>query len=249
MFNLFKYEFRKTWFSKLIILILTALSECVFLVGFFRENDTNTGVGIILLAAVGLFGLIYIGIDSMLVLQRDLNTKQSYMLFMTPNNSFKILGSKVIENSISIIIAALFFAALAYLDIQMMYNKYGSENLDFLEIVKLLLSEVGIPEEVLSLSTVFTFFASLVANWLATVVSAFLAIVLSATLLAGKKLSPVLSFAFFIALNVLMSKIIEQITKGMKIMPSIQTNIWASLIFAVLWYFITAWIMEKKLSV
>ena len=249
MFNLFKYEFRKTWFSKLIVLALTALAECVFLIGFFRENDTNTGIGIALLAGVGIFGLVYIGIDSMLVLQKDLNTKQSYMLFMTPNNSFKILGSKVIENSISILIAAAFFAALAYLDIQMMFNKYGSQQLGFLDLFKMMLAEIGIPEEILSFSTLFTFFASLVVNWLATVVTAFLAIVLSATILAGKKLSPLLSFAFFIVLNVLMSQILQRFTKTMDIIPSMRVSILGSLIFAVLWYFITAWIMEKKLSV
>ena len=248
MFNLFKYEFRKTWFSKLIILILTALAECVFLVGFFRENDTNTSVGIILLVAVGLFGIIYIGIDSMLVLQRDLNTKQSYMLFMTPNNSFKILGSKVIENSISIILAAVFFAALAYVDIQMLFNKYGAQY-NFLDLFKMFLAEAGISEDIFSVSLVLTFFASLVANWLATVVSAFLAIVLSATFLAGKKLSPLLSFALFIALNVLMSQIIQRITKAMALRNSMQISICLSLVIAVVWYFVTAWIMEKKLSV
>ena len=154
----------------------------------------------------------------------------------------------MIENSISIILAAVFFAALAYVDIQMLFNKYGAQY-NFLDLFKMFLAEAGISEDIFSVSLVLTFFASLVANWLATVVSAFLAIVLSATFLAGKKLSPLLSFALFIALNVLMSQIIQRITKAMALRNSMQISICLSRVIAVVWYFVTAWIMEKKLSV
>ncbi len=55
-----------------------------------------------------IFGVIYIGIESVNVLHRDLNTKQSYMLFLTPKSSYQILGAKILENGISIIMAGAF---------------------------------------------------------------------------------------------------------------------------------------------
>ena len=41
--------------------------------------------------------------ESVNVLHRDLNTKQSYMLFLTPKSSYQILGAKILENGISIV--------------------------------------------------------------------------------------------------------------------------------------------------
>ena len=39
MLKLMKYEFRKTAFSKLILLALTAVSEVAFLLGVFLEKN------------------------------------------------------------------------------------------------------------------------------------------------------------------------------------------------------------------
>ena len=54
-------------------------------------------MGIIFLVMCTIFGVIYIGIESVNVLHRDLNTKQSYMLFLTPKSSYQILGAKILE--------------------------------------------------------------------------------------------------------------------------------------------------------
>lgn len=67
-----------------------------------------------LLCAV--IGIAYIGLESVMVLQRDLNTKQSYMLFLTPHSSYEILGAKVLENGISILVTGIFFVLVAALD-------------------------------------------------------------------------------------------------------------------------------------
>ena len=39
------------------------------------------------------------------------------MLFLTPKSSYQILGAKILENGISIIMAGAFFAALAAIDV------------------------------------------------------------------------------------------------------------------------------------
>ena len=41
---------------------------------------------------VGMFVFFYMGIESLLILNRDLKTKQSHMLWMVPMQSWKILG-------------------------------------------------------------------------------------------------------------------------------------------------------------
>lgn len=117
MLKLMKYELRKTAFSKLVLLVITAVAEIAFLIGVFWKKDNILAMGIIFLVMCTIFGIIYIGIESVNVLHRDLNTKQSYMLFLTPKSSYQILGAKILENGISIIMAGAFFAALAALDV------------------------------------------------------------------------------------------------------------------------------------
>ena len=105
MLKLMKYELRKTAFSKLVLLVITAVAEIAFLIGVFWKKDNILAMGIIFLVMCTIFGVIYIGIESVNVLHRDLNTKQSYMLFLTPKSSYQILGAKILENGISIIMA------------------------------------------------------------------------------------------------------------------------------------------------
>ena len=47
MGNLIKYEFRKTWIIKAIILVFTAIFELLFLAGTFSKNEDMQATGII----------------------------------------------------------------------------------------------------------------------------------------------------------------------------------------------------------
>lgn len=75
MLKLMKYELRKTAFSKLVLLVITAVAEIAFLIGVFWKKDNILAMGIIFLVMCTIFGVIYIGIESVNVLHRDLNTK------------------------------------------------------------------------------------------------------------------------------------------------------------------------------
>jgi hypothetical protein len=113
MGNLIKYEFRKTWIIKAIILVFTAIFELLFLAGTFSKNEDMQATGIIFLVLTTLCALFIIGIYGIFRLHKDITTKQSYMLFMTPHNSYTILGAKLIENAGSILLAGVFYMVLA----------------------------------------------------------------------------------------------------------------------------------------
>ena len=49
MLKLMKYEFRKTGFSKLILLVVTLVAELAFLLGVFLEKDRLLATGIMIL--------------------------------------------------------------------------------------------------------------------------------------------------------------------------------------------------------
>ncbi len=108
MLKLMKYEFRKTWITKLILLGVTAVAEIAFLIGLYMEKETTLGLSVMLLVLLAFGGILMIGLYSVMTLHRDMNTKQSYMLFMTPSSSYSILGAKVLECGLSILIGGAF---------------------------------------------------------------------------------------------------------------------------------------------
>ena len=246
MIKLIKYEFRKTLFAKLVLLLVTAVAEILFLAGVFAEWDNGVGFGVVGLALCAIVGIMYVGIDSLLVFHRDLNTKQSYMLFLTPRNSFQILGAKVLENGISIFVAGLFYSALAFFDFTTAVLHIGGLD-EFLEILDSVLHSINID---IDWNRAFVVFAVMLASWLMTVVTGYLAIVLCATVLSGKRFSGLVSLIIFVILNWLAGTVMNHMPGGQEdIMTRFAFVIVAALVIAAIMYVITGWIMEKKLSV
>ena len=125
MFKLLKYEFRKTWYTKAILLVLTLIAQAAFLIGIFFDKDETLGLSVASLVMLATFGIMVIGLVSLIVFHQDLNTKQSYMLFMTPNSSYKILGAKALENGLSVFLSGVFFALLGLADISILVAHEG----------------------------------------------------------------------------------------------------------------------------
>ena len=81
MLKLMKYEMRKTAFSKFVLLVLTAVAEVAFLLGLLLDKGELLGTAAVFLVLFATVGIVYIGIQSALLLRRELNCKESYMLF------------------------------------------------------------------------------------------------------------------------------------------------------------------------
>ncbi|MBR2822488.1 MAG: hypothetical protein IKE24_02240 [Clostridia bacterium] len=251
MLKLMKYELRKTWFTKVILLALTAAAEIGFLIGLYGDRDEPMSVSVVILVLLATFGVLVIGLESILTLHRDMNTRQSYMLFMTPNSSYKILGAKVLECSISILLTGGFFFALGTLDISLVLSKTGE--LDRIwKMFKEMLAHITVNGRALQLDarTVGALVFQMLATWITTITTAYLADVISSALLNGKKFNGVISFLLFLALNWGLSWITDKITAPI---PDMITMMFVyggiSLVFSAVMYVITAIIMEKRLSV
>ena len=247
MLKLMKYEFRKTMFSKAVLLIITALAELAYLVGVFAKLEDTMGWGIVGLSMCAMIGIFYIGIESLIVFHKDLNTKQSYMLFLTPNSSYRILGAKIVENGIAIFAAGTFFAALAALDatIGILYIGGLKEFLDIMgEVVKSIQINIDIqPDHIL-----MTFLAGL-ASWMMMIVTGYLAIVLSATVLAGKKFSGFVSFLIYLLISWISGRLMNLVPAMHDFHIQFGLIIAVAFVIILVMYAVTGWIMEKKLSV
>lgn len=247
MLKLMKYEVRKTLFSKIVLLVITAAVEVLYLLGVFMKHEDLLAWGIIGLGCCGLIGIFYIGIESLVVFHRDLNTKQSYMLFLTPKSSYQVLGAKVLENGLSIFLAGAFFAAVTAVDatVAILYIGGLRELLDFLHNVAL---SVEINVDITAVQAVLTFFLVL-AGWLQMLVVGDLAIVLSATVFSGKKFSGAVSFILYMVISFALGRLVNLIPELGSYEFQMSVLIGVTLVIVVLLYAVTGWIMEKKLSV
>ncbi|MCD7763729.1 MAG: hypothetical protein LUI14_11160 [Lachnospiraceae bacterium] len=247
MGKLMKYEFRKTMFSKIVLLVITGVLEIVFLAGVFLNWDNGLGLGTIGLTLCAIIGIFYIGIESLMVFHRDLNTKQSYMLFLTPYNSYQILGAKVLENGISIFLAGCFYAALAALDLAIAIGYLGGLK-ELLEMIQIFLEQLEITITFTTVDSLLFVF-EILASWLMTVVTGILAVVLSATVLAGKRFSGLVSFLLFFLIAWGCSALMNRIPDTLAVTTFYLLSILAALACTAVMYLISGWIMERKLSV
>lgn len=246
MLKLMKYEFRKTGFSKLILLVITLVAEVGFLLGVFLEKDRLLATGIMILFLCVVIGIAYIGLESVMALHRDLNTKQSYMLFLTPHSSYEILGAKVLENGISILVTGIFFLVLAALDMMVATLYIGGVK----EMMNMLNSFLDVSMNVVlsPKDAAFVFFTTL-AGWMVYIMNADLAVILSATVLAGKKASGLVAFVIFLILSWLTGMGLDHLPEIRNVDLQFVIYIVAAMALAVCVYLISGWIMEKKLSV
>ncbi len=251
MLKLIKYELRKTWSTKAILLAVTAVVEIAYLIGLYANKEETMGVSVFLLMLLAFGGVLVIGLESILTLHRDMNTKQSYMLFMTPNSCYKILGAKILECGLSILLTGAFFFALGVLDITLLFAKEGQLSA-FWNSIQQFLSNFSVNGHALEINvrTMSAVAFVLLTSWISLVSTAYLADVISAALLNGKRYNGFISFLFFLLLSWLSSRFAGMLTR------SIQDSFTLMMVYGLIdlavsavMYVITANIMERKLSV
>ncbi len=252
MKNLLKYEFRKTFFAKAVVLGVVLVAEIVFLIGTAVSKEETALTGALILVFCTFGGLMYLGIESVVILHRDMNTKQGYMLFMTPHSCYQILGAKVIENGLSLLAGGAFFAALGTLDLTIFFARFDDLN-NLREMFSEMFRAV-FQADVLTTQTLLSALFLMLCTWLRVVVTAYLADVISTALLSGKKGNGLISFVVFILLNVLLGNVqslnyvFREITSDRWPAVMVCRGL-AAVALSGIMYYVTARIMQDKLSV
>ena len=240
MMKLLKYEFRKTAFPKLLLFAIILIMECVFLYGCLRNQDDTKALGIILFAMVTMFGFLLVGILSLVTLHKDMNTRQGYMLFMTPNSTYKILGAKVAECGLTLLALGAVGLGLGALDFSMVEKE--------VQFLTSLLKSFN-PDLVPSFSNIASMLFNILCGLLCSVTTAYLADVISSALLNGKKGNLLITFALFIVLNYVVRKIMLLVPSSIGIVASLLLQGAVALALSIVMYVITAKLMERYLSV
>jgi hypothetical protein len=240
MLRLLKYEFRKTLFPKLVLLALLVIFEGIFLYGYWTGNNSTVTLGLSLFLFTFLCGLLAIGIISLVTLHKDMNTRQGYMLFMTPNSTYRILGAKVAENGLSMLGIGAVGLGICLLNFSLIKQE--------LEFITSFLKNFGI-----GLTPTFPHLSALlvyiICDILCSVTTAYLADVICSSLLNGQKGSMVITFVLFALLNFGIQKIMGLVPASLDIVVMFLLQGAIALVLATVMYIITARLMDRYLSV
>ncbi len=253
MYKLIKYELKKQWFSKIVILFTTILLQSYFLLSIFLEKDNHIATASAMLFFLVLIVFTYIAFEVVGTYAKDLNEKCSYMLFLTPNNSYKILGSKIITTVLQIMLFSIIYFILFIIDIRMVVVYF--DYLDGIkEVITLALDTffIGSILRNYDFYTIVIQLIKVILDWIIFVVTALFAITLSNTLLYNKKFKNIISFIFFILVSTFINYFNDFLRNSLDIYIIKEKLIFDCIfiiVCTVVIYVITAYMVEKKLSV
>lgn len=193
------------------------------------------------------FGIFYVAIESIIVFEKDLSTKQSYMLFLVPKTPKEILGSKIIANVLQIIETLVSFIAVIGLCGSILAIK--SEGVQaFISVMKEFIERVFQID--LNLAYLVAGVVTLVVLWLFLVMLGILITTALHTILGGNKFISFLAIvSYFVLIYVVGCG--ENMIYGHGLSEMVEDIICYVYygILDLLFFFATSWLMDKKLSV
>ena len=248
MLKLLKYEIRKQMFSK--ILIALALGVLAFFCGIYilsgRQDDTTVIMGLMgLLMTIAIF---YEAFECMLAYDKDISTKQSYMLFLVPQPAYKVLGAKILAAVVQIIVTIIVFTAVIATCMTFYLMKFENVKKLFMMLKELLKGMFYID---INWNYLIQGMIGLIVLWLFVVMLAIFLITLFNTILGhGKLISllTVISYFFLFWVTGEVENAISGIHFPSETMHMIVSYAYFGIIDVVLFVGST-WLIEKKLSV
>ena len=251
MGKLLKYEWRKQRMSRMVIGIALLAGVLLFGGGMLFGNEWMMGISLVILVVGTPFVLFYIGIESILILNRDLKTKQSYMLWMVPKSVWEILGSKWIAA-----ILQMFFIFAVYSVAGLLCflgtAQYSGNMQSVLGLVQQMAKNISLDTQ--AVLAVIWILLQIFVGWTMVIMTGFLAVILSRTVLLNSKAAGLLSVVFFFVILFVIERIFG-FTAGyisIYIDGNCFYDLWNMVYYilsCLVLFGISGWIADKKLSV
>lgn len=199
MGKIIKYEWKKQRTSRFVILFGLLACLILFTIGAINQNSTSFFIAVMLMTFGSFLVIFYTGIESLIVFNRDLRTKQSHMLWMIPKSVYEILGGKFLAAILQMLFVFTAFLLTGCLSMLIMF--FGSDGklnqlIEFFQNLVLNMFQVKI-DWGMFLSIMFLLFLS----WTVVIMTGFLAIIISRTVLLNSRFSGILSIILFFIIN------------------------------------------------
>lgn len=249
MMNLLKYEVRKNLFGHIILALVLVLGEGLFLFMTYTDKQIAAFVFFIVLAILVLLTDVILGIQSIACMHRDMNTKQGYMLFMTPNSNARILGAKLIECIAGITLTTACGFLVCWANWELLCRRFEDIN-RLKEMASVFIDAIQQEMGGISVRLIAVNCVDLMTNFICMVTLGFFADVLVSSVLNGKKHAMLLTVVLYILGDILLTKLAGVVVKPItdRIVAPLIRSVYSCVVSAVM-YVCTAKLMDKCLSV
>lgn len=248
MFNLIKYEFVKKYRMSIAV-IVTAILVGIFM--SLKFGETGLPIFVVILS-ISLF--ILYAVDVIQMYSQDINRKTGYMIFMTPNSGYTVIGSKVITALLEGLAMLIFFILIITLNSAIVY---GTDN--FFEI-SFLYGHLSFKEGILYMVIILSAMLLFAIQFLLTIYSS---ITIRKSILANVKLKGLISFAIFLLLNYIIGKIsvipyeildypknhvMVNMPLASELLKMLAPAMLTSIVLSSLLTFLSGYLLEKKIN-
>lgn len=258
MLKLIKYDLIKSRAWYIITASALLLIEAAYLLGYWIKNDNLFGIGGVLFVIAGAFSMLALLIYSVQLYSEELTKKSGYMTFLTPRSAYQIIGSKLIVSFLVLVVGFVVYCGLSLVNLQIIADMEGN----LIGQIISMISPKDIPE-------ILLFVFNLLIQWFVTIITIYFSVTLSTTLLGNVKFRWLISAGIFIGINTVVSIISSSLVMNKALQftysmseaqnPSFSfflensaemmlISLAINVVLAVGFYFATAALAEKKLS-
>lgn len=253
MLKLLKYEYRKKLTQYIILIIAFAAVYFYSIVAMLLKDRTNTVISMALFSMGIFFGIIYIMVLAIESYSRELSSKTSYMLFMTPNSTYKIISAKVLSTFIASIVLAFIYILMFLSQYKLCLKQFPQVD-SLKEMMEQMMSLYGNYTQINIVGTVVVTVVLMWVQIFTIVCIAYFATTLSRTFLSNKRGRGFLSFVIFCIITliyVMISNAMPVIEFGGGITESVFSELPAyllSVVVIIASVIGTSGLLEKKIS-
>lgn len=209
MVQLIKYELLKKWKEIVIFFAVMILINGVILIRFWGNEGQLYGVTFFFFFLMVFMFFLLFAVEVTSMYSKDMNRKEGYMLFMTPNSGYKIIGSKMITAILIGLVFVIFYLLLGAANFQLL----GVE--DKLKQVENIFEFIQIHFSLeIKIQYIFAILMEALIFVLQFILMIYAAITIRKSLLANKKFGGFFSVLIFIGLNIVLTKINSMILTG-----------------------------------
>ncbi len=205
MLKLTKYELIKTKITLVIAALIFAIIEGYFLYTVIINDAYHSGyaMGMMILFVICSFFVLYI--LAIVNYSKELSSKSSYLIFMTPNSALNIVLSKMLSILLIGLGVVASFVVFGMLDVYIVCERY-SETATLLDFIEAFLEGMDV-DTTLLLPTLVGYVLEFLINFFSIVTMIYLAITLSSTVLQNRRGKGIVSFILVVVFAFIMGKI------------------------------------------
>lgn len=254
MLKLTKYELRKTRTILLIAAICFAILELAYIIGLISHKEDLADGSAAFLALFATFSYLFFLVLAIMNYSKELNSKSSYLIFMTPNTPLAIISAKMLMILLVGLTSLIVYALFCWLDIRLLIAFYPDAEMTgdllagFAKGLGVDLPELGFSLLAMLIAMIVTFFT--------VVALAYLAITLSATFLQNFRFKGWISSGLFLVLFWAVTWIDNHLLPDLYPNPATWQQLWIAIapscvlyiVFMILSTIACSVLLEKKVS-